>query len=206
MLDVLQISLPQTDYFAPKVNVYLLKKLKLLIDAGPANLQSFKLLETILAENNLSFNELNGIILTHHHNDHIGLLKFLPHTIPVFCDNSIKYYGSKQFLRDISRVIAELKLPEKIKNELISHLRSRYCPFINNYQIFPIENLPLLSYVMRGHSALDNVIQFKDMLFTGDLILKGIYFNNLLDLYPKTRQIQKNQANDFIESLSKIKK
>lgn len=206
MSNVIKISLPQSNPHAPAVNVYLLPKQKFLIDAGPANTKSLILLKKVLSNYDLTLTNLNGIILTHHHTDHIGLLKMLPHSIPLFCDKAIKYYGSKQYLNDIRNNVNNMQLSNTIKKELIEHLSSRYCPYINNYKIYPISDIPFIVNSMCGHSSSDSVIRILDMLFTGDLILKGIYFNNLLDINPKTKKIQKKQAFDFLESLSKIKK
>lgn len=207
MSNVIRISLPQSNPHAPNVNVYLLPKQKFLIDVGPANTKSLILLKKVLSNYKINLTDLNGIILTHHHIDHIGLLKMLPHSIPLFCDKTIKYYGSTQYLNDIQNNVIKLKLPNIIKQQLIEHLSNRYCPYINNYKMYSISNIPfIVTLTMCGHSSSDSIINLQDILFTGDLILKGIYFNNLLDINPKTNQIQKKQAYDFFKSLSKIKK
>ena len=59
MQNIIQIKLPQNPDNAPFVNTYLIKNQRILIDAGPANLQAYQILKQTLNDNQIDFNSLN---------------------------------------------------------------------------------------------------------------------------------------------------
>lgn len=82
--DVEKITLP-TPFPVGDVNVYVIKGERLtLVDAGPKTKEAYEVLCAKLKELNLSINDIEQVILTHHHPDHSGLLEFLPPSIEVY--------------------------------------------------------------------------------------------------------------------------
>lgn len=82
--DVAKITLP-TPFPVGDVNVYVIKGERLtLVDAGPKTKEAYELLCKKLKEINLSINDIEQVVLTHHHPDHSGLLDYLPESIEVY--------------------------------------------------------------------------------------------------------------------------
>ncbi|MFK2824286.1 MBL fold metallo-hydrolase [Bacillus sp. B190/17] len=76
--DIIKITLP-TPFPVGDVNVFLIKGERLtLIDAGVKTASSFEALVTGLSEIGYTLDDIEQVVLTHHHPDHIGLLDFLP--------------------------------------------------------------------------------------------------------------------------------
>ena len=57
-------------------NFYLLEKGRslILVDGGMATNESWQALRTTLAANGFAIDDLSGIIITHHHHDHVGVV------------------------------------------------------------------------------------------------------------------------------------
>lgn len=74
---IIRIILP-TPLPIGAVNVYLIKEEPItLIDSGPKTEEAIGILQRKLAENRLKFSDIRRLILTHAHEDHCGLAKFL---------------------------------------------------------------------------------------------------------------------------------
>jgi glyoxylase-like metal-dependent hydrolase (beta-lactamase superfamily II) len=79
-----KIILP-TPFPVGDVNVYVIKgDLLTLVDVGPKTEEAWMALNRQLKELHLSTNDIEQVILTHHHPDHSGLLDYLPKSIPVY--------------------------------------------------------------------------------------------------------------------------
>ncbi|MDQ0339672.1 glyoxylase-like metal-dependent hydrolase (beta-lactamase superfamily II) [Caldalkalibacillus uzonensis] len=82
-----RIELP-TPFPVGPVNVYLVQGEKLtLIDTGPNTAENFDLLKQELSTRGYSIHDLEQIVLTHHHVDHVGLLD------RILLDNPVPVYG-----------------------------------------------------------------------------------------------------------------
>ncbi|WP_280770201.1 MBL fold metallo-hydrolase [Salipaludibacillus daqingensis] len=77
--EIYQITLP-TPFLVGPINTYLIFGDALtLVDTGPLTDEALYQMKRQLAELNLSLNDIELVVLTHHHPDHIGLVqKFLP--------------------------------------------------------------------------------------------------------------------------------
>lgn len=73
-----------------------------LVDAGVAKEESWQAFQSVLKENDITLNQLDAILLTHHHIDHIGIVNRIlaEHSIPVYAheDTVIRLQRDPQFL------------------------------------------------------------------------------------------------------------
>ncbi|RSK27738.1 MBL fold metallo-hydrolase [Bacillus sp. HMF5848] len=84
MNDVLQITLP-TPFAVGDVNVYIIKGERLtLVDAGVKTEEAWHLFTRGLQEHGYKPEDIEQVVLTHHHPDHVGLLDLLPKGLPVY--------------------------------------------------------------------------------------------------------------------------
>lgn len=73
--DVFRLELP-TPFKVGPVNVYLVKGEKLtLVDVGPLTEEAWQALQTGLDSIGISVEQIEQVVLTHHHVDHCGLLE-----------------------------------------------------------------------------------------------------------------------------------
>ena len=75
--DVHQIKVPMKHNPLGYTYSYLLKESKTLIDAGVPGWDAYKALEIQLNEQGIKVQDLERIIVTHMHNDHVGLIKYI---------------------------------------------------------------------------------------------------------------------------------
>lgn len=107
---IAKLILP-TPFSVGDVNVYLIKGERLtLVDAGIKTEEAWKALNEQLGELGLTPNDLEQVILTHHHPDHVGLLDYLPESLPVYGHphNQRWIYNVQQFLPEHDRFYYQL--------------------------------------------------------------------------------------------------
>ncbi|MEH7308263.1 MBL fold metallo-hydrolase [Neobacillus drentensis] len=81
---IAKITVP-TPFAVGDVNVYLIKGERLtLVDAGVKTEQSWMSFKEQLGELGLSPDDIEQVILTHHHPDHVGMLDFFPDSLEVY--------------------------------------------------------------------------------------------------------------------------
>lgn len=188
------MKMPQADSQAPAVNVYFYKNEKLLIDVGPDNYECYLKLKQGLNSFGTNLRQVS-VVLTHHHPDHIGLLRYFPPETTVYADPKVRYYGTKAYLQAIERQtqqLHEIGIPFHAINQVKFQLKKRFLPFLKNVNFKNLNCLAAPSIQIHrfsGHSPADIVFQKDDFFFGGDLILKGIYFNALLDIDPVTQKL-----------------
>lgn len=110
--DIDVIELP-TEWPVGPVNLFLIKGEKLtLLDAGRRLESSWELFNTALKERGLSVMDIEQVVLTHHHTDHVGMLDWLleKNLIPVYAHRNCRPYlmhdkdyfkGTKEFFANL---------------------------------------------------------------------------------------------------------
>ncbi len=80
---IIKLTLP-TPFPVGDVNVYLVIGDRLtLIDAGPKTAEALAALKSQMEQAGYRIEDIEQVILTHHHPDHVGLLDYLPQSIDV---------------------------------------------------------------------------------------------------------------------------
>ncbi|WP_017755684.1 MBL fold metallo-hydrolase [Calidifontibacillus oryziterrae] len=80
---VYQIVLP-TPFSVGPINVYLIKgDVVTLVDMGPKTKEAWAVFCESLKQINLKPEDIEQVVLTHHHPDHVGLLQFMPENLTV---------------------------------------------------------------------------------------------------------------------------
>ncbi|ETI66666.1 MBL fold metallo-hydrolase [Neobacillus vireti] len=192
---IAKITLP-TPFPVGDVNAYLIKGERLtLVDAGVKTEESWNALTEQLAELDLSPNDIEQVVLTHHHPDHAGMLDFFP--------DSLEVYGHPLNERWIHPTEAFFREQEAFFNEQFREfgLPSEYFPFLSKLRNtlkyscnrsltgHLVEGMPPLGLSewqiieTPGH-AQSQIALFREkdgILIGGDLILAHISPNPLLE-------------------------
>ena len=196
---------------------YLLKESKTLIDAGVPGWDAYKALEIQLNEQGIKVQDLERIIVTHMHNDHVGL---------------IKYIREKRNIQVLTHRVAEERQREQIRiykdmyrnttEELqlmgggsFQHFLSR---FENSFREDPepiridrlledddtidLPNAKLKVIWTPGHAPEHICLHDaqRHLLYSGDHILPKITSHVSLHTWEK-----KDPLRDYINSLNKVK-
>lgn len=81
---IAKITLP-TPFKVGDVNAYLIKTDRLtMVDCGVKTEEAWESLQQQLHSLGLTSTDIDQVVLTHHHPDHVGLLDFFPKTMPVY--------------------------------------------------------------------------------------------------------------------------
>lgn len=192
---IAKITLP-TPFPVGDVNAYLIKGERLtLVDAGVKTEESWNSLTAQMADLNLSPNDIEQVVLTHHHPDHVGMLDFFPDSIEVYGHplNERWIHPTEAFFQeqeDFFRVhFQEFGLPKEFfpllsklrktlkyscNRSLTGHLVEGMRPLgLNDWQVIETP----------GH-AQSQIALFREkdgVLIGGDLILAHISPNPLLE-------------------------
>lgn len=115
-----QLTIP-TPFAVGDVHVYLLKGDTLsIIDAGVKTNEGWEALKTQLNELGYTPNDIEQIILTHHHPDHIGLIEAFPRAEVIAAHRNAKFYLTRdeaffaQYEQFFKQFFADCGVPEKL--------------------------------------------------------------------------------------------
>ncbi|MFC7747221.1 MBL fold metallo-hydrolase [Lentibacillus kimchii] len=186
-----------TNFPIGPVNVYLLYGKKItLIDAGVKTKQAWKELNEGLHKMGLTIFEIEQIVITHHHDDHIGLLEWILEiiSVPVYAHKNTQTYLQDEDYMYWSHIFFKNLLYEfglsnkaarewsflKSKRELLTNLR--VTKELKEGDVIP--NLPEWRIIeTQGHSQ-DHISLYcaKDrILICGDHVIDDIHVGLFLD-------------------------
>jgi glyoxylase-like metal-dependent hydrolase (beta-lactamase superfamily II) len=188
-----------TPFAVGRVNCYLIEDEPLtLLDAGPNSATSLTALEAALAEHGHRAEDLERIVVTHQHIDHIGLLDILAKrsgaevcALDLLAPWLANY---KQEMEQNDSFSAEIMLRNGIPQDVVYALRAVSASFrawgAAAHVTHPLAAGELLQFASRswrvlhrpGHSPSDTVFwdEASGELFGGDHLIKHISSNPLL--------------------------
>jgi glyoxylase-like metal-dependent hydrolase (beta-lactamase superfamily II) len=188
-----------TPFAVGRVNCYLIEDEPLtLLDAGPNSATSLTTLETLLAAHGHRVEDLQRIVVTHQHIDHIGLLDILAKRSGAeVCalDRLAPWLADyKHQMEENDSFSAEIMLRNGIPQDVVYALRAVSASFrawgAAAHVTRPLAEGELLQFASRGwrvlhrpgHSPSDTVFFDEDSgeLFGGDHLLKRISSNPLI--------------------------
>lgn len=190
-----------------------------LIDSGVNREEAWEFLHQTLKKHKLSLTDLDGILLTHHHNDHTGLINRIlsKHRVPIYAHSKaiVRMRRDLGFLENriifFEKMYLEMGCEPKTVSKEISRLKQS---IIKNESEKIIEEINVLQegdavfglqvIEVPGH-APDHVAFYdphNKTAFLGDLIIKNIHVNALVDMGEKGERMQ--TLIDYEKSLNKM--
>ncbi|WAA13838.1 MBL fold metallo-hydrolase [Fervidibacillus halotolerans] len=216
--DVSKITLP-TPFPVGDVNVYLIKgEMLTLIDAGVKTQEAWEKFLNELQSLQLQPSDIEQVVLTHHHPDHIGFLDHLKN-IPVFGHRNAERWliRDQSFLQEYRsfylRMFHELAVPKKLekvlkKSEAILEFGAQRKLAYDLKEGMEIPGLPgwfVVETLGHAQSHISLYNEKRGVMIGGDHLLATISSNPILEppIIPGTdRPKPQLQYND---SLKKIK-
>ncbi len=212
---VVRISLP-TPFPVGSVNAFLIKSDPLvLIDAGVKREDGWQKLVQSLAEHSLTPRDIEVVLLTHGHLDHVGLVPRLlqetdaqvyahPEVVAQYEVYEHEVEVGQRFFHD---VLLQFGAPEKSVDELM-HFRSAFNvlgeTFHVDHALADGETVAgFVAHYVPGHSASDTLFYSlqRRAAFTGDHVLKGISPNPLLRRASRDSMARARSLVDYERSL-----
>ena len=190
-----QFTVSQGDELLPDVNIYWDNENKILFDCGPDRLQSFLVFLRMFRNAGNELDDIKYIVLTHHHIDHIGGLKFFPESIPVIYNENILNFQGIQWntIKNNERLIDRFIIKDEYKVQILNRMLMEYD---DSYSVkkrrgFPIKASTETSSFgewtfipVEGHSSSDLICYRRKNaeIVSGDIILHNVFFNNIIEM------------------------
>ncbi|CAM3959638.1 MBL fold metallo-hydrolase [Lederbergia lenta] len=219
--EIIKLTLP-TPFVVGDVNVYIVKGDALtLIDAGIKTNEAWEAFQFQLTEIGIAPKDIDQVVLTHHHPDHVGLLEWLPEDIPVYGHKYVrpwiemddKFFSSydtfyKGLLTEFGvegnfdQMLERMKEPLRYSANRLLTYEIEEGDSVPGLETWSIINTP-------GHaqSHLSFYREEDGILLSGDHVLATISSNPLLEpaLNPNVERPKPQlQYNDSLKKLLKI--
>lgn len=187
------------------INVYLLKRERILIDIGPSEEKGNYIdLKQDLMSVGIHLEDLNAIIITHHHVDHCGLLRYVDSSVKIIAPKGISYYMGDQYVHDINRYIRRTNLTGSYQSDIRSiWMKERFdcadCKVISPNEFSEFSNQYGIKILEKsGHSKCDLIIvDSVGNIFSGDIIIPGVFFNCIAEPNFMNRKGYYEELNSF---------
>lgn len=193
---IAKLILP-TPFSVGDVNAYLIKGDTLtLVDAGVKTPEAWIAMKEQLAELNLTPDDIEQVILTHHHPDHVGLLDYLPMELDVFGHYLNERYIKKTLAFDqvhhefYAQVFREFGIPEQYFGPAVKIMKKTMVFSCDRSltgtveESAPIAGLEGWRVIETPGHAQSHIVLFREsdgVMIAGDTILAGISPNPLLE-------------------------
>ncbi len=192
--DLHPIAIP-TPFPVGPVNVFLWRGDPLtLIDTGPRTDEAYAALEAGLREHGVRVSDIERVLLTHHHVDHVGLLRrvleesgavtFAHPDVP--SENRPRAVDPGAWDAYFPRMLAELGVPEA-EADVLTTFMADFRKLSEPYHIDTVyedggDAAPFTTYFVPGHSVTDTLLVNHDggYTITGDHLLENINPNPLI--------------------------
>ncbi|OMI04605.1 MBL fold metallo-hydrolase [Bacillus swezeyi] len=214
---IIPISLP-TPFAVGDVNIYLIKGEALtLIDAGPKTKEAADVLKNRLSGLGFTLSDIDQVVLTHHHADHVGLLDEFPDGVkiighpfnepyisknPVFIENQQSFftYLFKQLGVPVDMGLLSLTVKRSYR---FSCQRSLTETILEGSQIDGLEGWRVLETPGHASSHIVLLHEGNGSMIGGDLLLKPSSSNPLLEM-PQTSEKRQAPLLDYVASLKRL--
>ncbi len=192
---IMKLVLP-TPFSVGDVNVYLVKGDSLtLVDAGVKTEVAWEAFKQQLKEVGYEPKDIETVVLTHHHPDHVGLLEWLPEDIPVYGHPYVRPWieKDKDFLKFYDQFYSQLFTEFGMEGDFAKMLLALKSPLrysamraltyeIEEGDIIPgFENWTVFETPGHAQSHLAFYREDNGTLIAGDHILATISSNPLLE-------------------------
>lgn len=217
--DIEIIELP-TEWPVGPVNLFLIKGEKLtLLDAGRRLESSWELFNTALKERGLSVMDIEQVVLTHHHTDHVGMLDWLleKNPIPVYAHPNCRPYlmHDKNHFKRAKEFFANLFFEHGVPNPVIERFTSSKGEFrglkskveiegINEGSVIPgLSDWQVIETKGHAQSHISLYRPQDQILLCGDHLIKHMPAGIFLEapIYPETVR-----AKPLIQYMDNLKK
>jgi glyoxylase-like metal-dependent hydrolase (beta-lactamase superfamily II) len=194
-MQVFKLKLP-TPFPVGDVNVYLIKGDQLtLVDAGPKTEQAWLSLQAQLKEIGYTPKDIEQIVITHHHPDHVGMLDYFSEEVRILGHRLTKPWLKKdpQFMSDQTLSFEKLLIEFGVDKKFLPYLaklndtfefsceRDLKCFIGEGDEVNSLAGWRVLE--TPGH-AQSHIVLYEEntgLLIGGDLLLKHISPNPLLE-------------------------
>ncbi len=198
MVDILSFDIP-TPYPVGPVNLYLLKvgNNNILIDTGPNTEEAKRSLVNALKERNLKVEDIDYIIITHAHQDHMGLAGWIRELSGArICTHVRNAYWLTDYQGEwIRQKEYFLKFWQRngVPDEIINRMNlfweffkdhsvsTEVDCFVEKDSLFVIDNFEIEIIYTPGHASGHIVLKTGGRLISGDHLLEGITSNPVLE-------------------------
>ncbi|WP_223702284.1 MBL fold metallo-hydrolase [Sutcliffiella deserti] len=217
--EIKQITIP-TPFAVGDVHTYLILTDKVtLVDAGVKTIEAFDIFKSQLKQYGLKLMDIDQVLVTHHHPDHVGLLDYLPDNIPV--------YGHKRAHPWMTQDMHYFSSHDSFYRELFTEMgvEERFYPVLNTVdkplrfsckrgltafvkegdRLEGLENWRIIETPGHASSHLVLFDEKSGTLLGGDLILAHISPNPLIEPPFVGETERRKSMIDYVASIEKMR-